>query len=209
MRDLLYMNAHAQYYLAMWYTIIARCGKMASCKVNSCRFCSKAIAPKHCTAIFSPESLSKNLPERLSALLQLPVISDDGHPLHCCRPCMRSFLAAECFVASAKQSYESRGIGTENRQPSSESTTSQSECSSEGMNSAVSPVSAIRARLASVRKRMKDTTGPGTSPSTFQSQPLSKRCTGGLPGRRLAFTPCERVHDSPQHVYRFEQLYSG
>ncbi len=40
-----------------------------------------------------------------------------------------------------------------------------------------------------VRKRGKDSSGPNVSPFTSQSQPLSKRSTGRVPGRRLAFTP--------------------
>ena len=42
----------------------------------------------------------------MCALLQIPVYSDDDH---CCRPCMRKFIAAEVFVLASKSSYESRG----------------------------------------------------------------------------------------------------
>ncbi len=70
---------------------------------NNCRFCCNAISPNHCSSIFSSLALSKDLPVRLSALLQLPVSSDDGHPPNCCRPCMRKFLQAESFVTIATQ----------------------------------------------------------------------------------------------------------
>ncbi len=47
------------------------CGetKMASKKVNICRFCNSAVAPNNSTQLFSTKSLSMNLPVRLSTLL--------------------------------------------------------------------------------------------------------------------------------------------
>ncbi len=61
-------------------------------------------------ALFSSDALSKDLPGRLSALLQLPVSADDGHSPHCCRPCMWKFLAAESFVSMATNSYQKKSI---------------------------------------------------------------------------------------------------
>ncbi len=39
-----------------------------------------------------------------------PVSADDGHSPQCCRPCMRKFLAAECFVSMATNSYQKKTI---------------------------------------------------------------------------------------------------
>ncbi len=137
---------------------------MASNKLIVCRFCCAAVPRKHTSALFTPDALSKDLPGRLSTLLQLPVASDDGHPPHCCGPCLRKFLSSERFVTTAKCSYQSR--------------------SREGNE--LSPVT-------SGRKRGKDSSGPDVSPFTSQSQPSSKRSTGGVAGRRLAFTPRETL----------------
>ncbi len=154
---------------------IITCGrtKMASKKVNNiCRFCNSAVAPNHCTQLFSTKSLSMNLPVRLSTLLQLPVNVDDG-PNHCCRPCTQSFFTAEKFIATAKLTFESRHV--------------VADCNT-------SPVSSVKSTSHSGRKRLKDTSGTGVSPSTLLSQPSSKRSTGGFPGRRLAFTACKKIN---------------
>ncbi len=52
---------------------------MAS-KANVFRFCNSSVASTHCKAFFSDDSISKNLPERLSSLLQLPVTQETGSP---------------------------------------------------------------------------------------------------------------------------------
>ncbi len=139
---------------------------MASNIVHVCRFCSNGIPPKNSAHLFSSEALRNDLPGRLSTLLHIPVCPDDGHPCHYFRPCMRKFLAAESFVLASKSSYESR--------------------SREGVES-----SPVRSTLQSVRKRGKNSSGPDVSLFTTSRQPLSKRSTGGAPGRRLAFEPCE------------------
>ena len=83
------------------------CGKtkMASKKVNICRFCNSAVAPNHSTQLFSTKSLSINLAVRLGILLQLPVNADDS-PNHSCRPCMRSFLTVKKFIMTAQLTFE-------------------------------------------------------------------------------------------------------
>ncbi len=69
------------------------------------------------TALFSSDCLSKDLPVRLSALLQLPVSADDGHSPQCCRPCMRKFFAAESFVSMATNSYQKKTIDGDESSP--------------------------------------------------------------------------------------------
>ncbi len=145
-----------------------QCGKMASKKVSVRRLCNSTVASIHSISLFSVDSQNKNLPVRLSTLLQLPVSPDDD-PSHCCRPCMRSFLATEKFFATVKLAYESRRVVHPNK----------------------SPVGLIRSRLNSSRKRVKNTSGPEVSPCTFQSQPSPKRSNSRLPGKRLAFTTCK------------------
>ncbi len=82
---------------------LSTCGKtkMASKKVNICRFCNSAVAPSHSTQLFSTKSLSINLAVMLRTLVQLPVNADDS-PNHSCRPCMQSFPTAEKFTVTAK-----------------------------------------------------------------------------------------------------------
>ncbi len=84
---------------------------------------------------------------------------------------MRKFLQAESFVTIAKSSYQSRGR--------------------ERLESP--PVRSSMLSLQVVRKRGKDSSGPDVSPFTSKTQPSSKRSTGGVPGRRLAFTPRETL----------------
>ncbi len=80
-------------------------------------------------------------------------------------------LFAEKFVASVKLCYDSRHV----------------------VGPSASSIGLVKSTVYSGRKRVKNTSGPEVSPGTFQSQPLSKRCTGGLPGRRLAFTICKKI----------------
>ena len=84
---------------------------------------------------------------------------------------MQKFRAAEKFVASVKLCYDSRHV----------------------VGPSASSIGLVKSTVYSGRKRVKNTSGPEVSPGTFQSQPLSKRCTGGLPGRRLAFTICKKI----------------
>ena len=92
------------------YTV--RCGViMASIKVNVCRFCS-TVLPKRSVVLFSKEGLEKDLPGRVSRVVELPVSREDGLSPHSCMPCMRKFQAAEVFRSLHRSSYEKQGYST-------------------------------------------------------------------------------------------------
>ena len=60
--------------------IVFKVRQMASKELAKvCRFCSIAIPLKNSASLFLSEALGKSLPERLSALLQLPLSPDDGY----------------------------------------------------------------------------------------------------------------------------------
>ncbi len=126
-------NLNNNYYahVVISHVVKLKTAKMASSMVFVCRFCCNTIQQNNYTALFSPDALDKDLPGRLSALLQFPVSSDDGHSPQCCRSCMRKFLAAETFVSKARNSYEKINV--------------------DGVES-----SAVMLRLQVVRKRGKD-----------------------------------------------------
>ena len=83
-----------------------QCSVMAAIKVNVCRFCGSTVLPKLCVGLFSKDGLEKDLPGRVSRVVDLPVSREDGLSPHLCRPCMRKFQAAEAFRSLVRSSYE-------------------------------------------------------------------------------------------------------
>jgi len=139
---------------------------MVTIKVNTCRFCGNAVLPKLSVALFTMDGLEKDLPKRISLVIDLPVSKDDGLPPHLCRPCMRRFQTAETFRSNARSSYEKQGY-----------------------NKAAPPLRSPR--VDGSRKRTKDTSGFEASPHTAQARPLAKCSTLLVAGKRLAFPPRE------------------
>ena len=141
---------------------------MASVKVNVCRFCGNTVLPTLSVALFSKDGLDKDLPGRISRVVDLPVSREDGLPSYLCRPCMRKFQTAETFRSFAKSSYEKQSY-----------------------NKSAPPLCSPDPVVRCSRKRTKDTSGFEASPHTAQVRPQAKRCTLAVGGRRLAFPPRE------------------
>ena len=81
-----------------------QCGViMATIKVNVCKFCGSTVLPKRSVVLFSKEGLAKDLPGRVSRVVDLPVSREDDLSPHSCMPCMRT---AEAFRSLARSSYE-------------------------------------------------------------------------------------------------------
>lgn len=139
---------------------------MATIKVNVCRFCGNTVLPTLSVGLFTQDGLDKDLPGRISRVIELPVSSEDGLSPHLCRPCMRKFQSAETFRSMAKSSYEKQGY-----------------------SGPAPPLHSPRGH--GYKKRMKDTSGFEASPHTAQARPPAKRSTLVVSGRRLAFPPRE------------------
>ena len=60
----------------------------------------------HCIALFSKDSKTSVLAERLSRVTDVSVVPKDGLSQHICRPCNRKFQAAESLRALTRASYE-------------------------------------------------------------------------------------------------------
>ena len=139
---------------------------MATAESLSCRICCSFVSSTHCIALFSKDSKTSGLAERLSRVTDVPVVPKDGLSQHICRPCNRKFQAAESLRALARASYE------------------KSRASRPLTGVTGSPKSS---RVMAPRKRSKDTSGVGVSPHTHQARPTAKRQTVGASGRRLCF----------------------
>ena len=72
-------------------------GLMATIQVNICRFCGNTVLPTLSVALFTKASLERDLPGRISRVVDLPVSIEDGLSPHLCRPCMRKFQTADTF----------------------------------------------------------------------------------------------------------------
>ena len=132
-----------------------------------CRICSRSVISKHSVALFSrfQFSLFSGVAERLSRVINSPVVAISGHSEYICRPCNRKFLAAEAFIVLAKSSNEKQQL------PSITS----------------GHLSAVVTGTTTPRKRAKDTSGAGASPHTQVCRPAPKRQTVAGYGRRLNF----------------------
>ena len=145
---------------------------MATAESLSCRICCSFVSSTHCIALFSKDSKTSGLAERLSRVTDVPVVpKDHGLSQHICRPCNRKFQAAESLTALARASYEKSKpsrpltgvIGSPKSSPSRPLT-----------SVAGSPKSSC---VMAPRKRSKDTSGVGVSPHTHQARPTAKRQT--------------------------------
>ena len=86
------------------YTMAAR-----SCL---CRLCQSSVPSAHAVCLFGPTAVRQSLPSRISDLLDVPVVENDGFPEHICEKCKRRLerleKAAEDlenFTSQAKSSY--------------------------------------------------------------------------------------------------------
>ena len=117
-----------------------------------CRICSSVVGHSHCIALFSGDSVKCNLVSRMTKLLEVPISQEDKLSNYVCRSRKGRFLTLENKVESmhtlAKSSYQA--YYPPDQQPSTESS----------------------------RKRTKDTSGDGASPSTMNACPASKRGVG-------------------------------
>lgn len=138
-----------------------------------CRFCSTCLDAKHRYALFSKDAVEKNLPEKFSKLLQLPVSAEDGLSLYYCRKCVGKLNSIEKSIAEmrslASSSYSKAGYGHSPRSGASNTCTGSPRAQSNS------------------RKRVKDTSGLGASPHTTQARPVAKRALGAS-GRRLTYS---------------------
>ncbi len=158
---------------------LVKSDKMATAESVNCRICSSCVSSKHSIALFSRKDKSLDIADRLSRVIGMPVVQNDGHSWYLCRPCNRKFLSAEALIKLAKASYEKSipSLPTPRTPPTV--STSISYRAGDGP-----------------RKRTKDTSGDGISPHTQRARPTAKRQTVGSSGRRLAF-PVQ--NDSKEH----------
>lgn len=86
---------------------------------KSCRLCGSVADYKHCVALFSTLNVKSNLPGRISKLLAVPDIQNDGRSTVICRGCMRKFAAVERDLETLRQNvkkvYESYNKENESR----------------------------------------------------------------------------------------------
>ena len=154
---------------------------MSRSTTRVCRLCCSSSSSTRCSALFSKEAIQRDLPGRLSNLLQLPVSDSDGLSSYLCRTCMSKFTTVESklesFRSMAKAGYE-KGR-QESQVPIS------SFC---GSNPPLASTAA--------RKRTKDTSGLEASPHTARLGQLAKRFTVGTPGRRLTFPRRQNCEDT-------------
>ena len=76
---------------------------------SSCRLCLGKAERPHFTSLFSGNSLSQDLPGRVSRISGVPISQHDGYPDRLCRSCMSKFTSLEKAMAKfqevAKASY--------------------------------------------------------------------------------------------------------
>ena len=143
----------------------------------SCRFCSTSLTTKHRCALFSKDALEKNLPERFSRLVQLPVSRNDGLSMYCCRRCVGKLNTVE-KVTEEMRSVARTSYGLP---PASTASSSTSRLPS------VTVLGGSPTSRTGSRKRVKDTSGEEASPHTVQARPVTKRALGAQ-GRRLTYS---------------------
>ena len=83
---------------------------MSRSTTRVCHLCCSSSSSTRCSALFSKEAIQRDLPGRLSNLLQLPVSDSDGLSSYLCRSCMGKFTTVESklesFRSMAKAGYE-------------------------------------------------------------------------------------------------------
>ena len=103
------------------YAIISRRMRTGACTFNAytmaarsclCRLCQSSVPSAHAVCLFGPTAVRQSLPSRISDLLDVPVVENDGFPEHICEKCKRRLerleKAAEDlenFTSQAKSSY--------------------------------------------------------------------------------------------------------
>ena len=68
-----------------------------------CRLCGGAADYSHRFSLFSLSNTKKDLPGRVSRMLGVPVLQNDGRPSVACRRCMNKFSALERDLEALKQ----------------------------------------------------------------------------------------------------------
>ena len=84
---------------------LVQCGViMATIKVNVCKFCGSTVLPKRSVVLFSKEGIKKDLPGRVSRVVDLPVSREDDLSPHSCIPCMRLLRLSDPWPGVAMRS---------------------------------------------------------------------------------------------------------
>ena len=141
-----------------------------------CRFCLRVAPSKHLHGLFTTQGKSQDLPGRLSKLLLVPVIQDDGMSQYICRTCKSNAIILEQKMHEMQEraliSYQTcKGSASDvNASCSTGSAMLPEAASLPPVGVPISPSS------YTTRKRTKDTSScTGISPFTAQSRPQSKR----------------------------------
>ena len=64
-------------------------------QASICRICLSKTERSHCTNFFSPDSIKCSLATRMSQLLEVPILKDDGMSCYVCRGCKGKFSTIE------------------------------------------------------------------------------------------------------------------
>ena len=141
-----------------------------------CRFCLRVAPSKHLHGLFTTQGKSQDLPGRLSKLLLVPVVQDDGMSQYICRTCKSNAIILEQKMHEMQEraliSYQTcKGSASDvNASCSTGSAMLPEAASLPPVGVPISPSS------YTTRKRTKDTSScTGISPFTAQSRPQSKR----------------------------------
>ena len=110
-----------------------------------CRLCGGAADYSHRFSLFSLSNTKKDLPGRVSRMLGVPVLQNDGRPSVACRRCMNKFSALERDLEALKQ----KARAVYDSYPDKEN--------------------------VGCRKRTQNTSGSVVSPSTASVRPPAKR----------------------------------
>ena len=141
-----------------------------------CRFCLRVSPSKHHHSLFTTQGKSQDLPGRLSKLLLVPVVQDDGMSQYICRTCKSNAIIVEQKMHEMQEraliSYQTcKGSASDvNASCTTDSAMLPVAASLPPVGAPISPSS------YTTRKRTKDTSScTGISPFTAQSRPQSKR----------------------------------
>ena len=67
---------------------------MASQRVT-CRLCLQSVETKHSVSLFTAQGIEQKLAARLSSLLLVSILPDDGLSMHLCRKCKNAAVGVE------------------------------------------------------------------------------------------------------------------
>ena len=104
------VSVHTRGHNNLFWFCVEKFVIMSRSTTRVCRLCCSSSSSTRCSALFSKEAIQRDLPGRLSNLLQLPVSDSDGLSSYLCRSCMGKFTTVESklesFRSMAKAGYE-------------------------------------------------------------------------------------------------------